>query len=1025
MDHSPYKFLDYYDFDDQDIFFGREKEINILVADIIVNRLVVLFARTGTGKTSLINAGVRPRLEKEDYETFYIRVEQDPAKATRDSMLDFLETKSERLKDPEKARELKEQLQGKKKQESLSMQLCLLVESLDKLVVLFLDQFEEFFLHIKDSKTRQEFIKDISELYRNADSGVQLVFSMREEYYYRMDEFREDIPSIFHKNSNLRLLPLDESQARDAIINPAAARDVQIDEQLAEEIIRDLQRHEEGMRAPSLQIICDTLWRREDPEDRHITLQDYEDLGRGQSILDRRLAQDLEDALGDAPELQALMQRLIPELKTDENTKYPRLISDLVNRLETTKESLEDLISRLRGVGILKETGHNVIEWASDYLAERTRKLQELVERIEIRRLWEGAIRASRDMSAATLDQGRKAYDLTDEELSDIYLSEETFNKISEHIEYIPSQGLAETIILLFDAALYHQQQLRRWFGQVAKQRQYDPYEILRLKIVDSRNHIELGTGAIELLAQLKTDRAIDLMGEALDKPDLALEAIRFLVEIPGDRATALLTRALQRDDLWRQVVQDLERVGTTRSVTLLEPLLQDEKTAFQVIDALDRLAKSERTLTSKAARDLLAGAVSKFEGETAVDSRASFVQNALGRLAESADDQAQSLAKRALKAWETATDIKRETKAVSQPRAAEPAGESQVLRKIITLRNISKVIPVISNSYRLAQIFRPQRGSSDEFNQSDTGDDFSIQEQLTKRWADEMQYPLVDDHDLARVAQYIQVKLDGSDVAKERYLEFLASYLLDMNRDDPDYEAAVQRMRTEGSSLRFSDVVYALGYPEFPDRVEDPLRTLASLSLPVYVTTSYYDFLERELVAVGKSPRSQVIFWQEGREYDHAREFYADPAFMATPAQPAVYHLFGLENFPSSLVLSEDDHMRFLISVVSDMDTQRPLVAPRLRQALTSSHLLFLGYDWLDWEFRTLFRFVLNYRLGESAKKGIFVHSRQRDRNIRSESHLNEYLQHYFNLKRFEIEWKPADQFIQELWSIWKDQQS
>jgi hypothetical protein len=1025
MDHSPYKFLDYYDFDDQDIYFGREKEINILVADVIVNRLVVLFARTGTGKTSLINAGVRPRLEKEDYETFYIRVEQDPAQATRDSMLDFLETKSERLKDPEKARDLKEQLQGKKKHESLSTQLCLLVESLDKLVVLFLDQFEEFFLHIKDSKKRQEFIKDISELYRNVDSGVHLVFSMREEYYYRMDEFREEIPSIFHKNSNLRLLPLDEGQARDAIINPAAARHVQIDGNLAEAIVKDLQRHEEGMRAPSLQIICDTLWRREDPEDRHITLQDYEDLGRGQSILDKRLAEDLEKALADAPELQTLMQRLIPELKTDENTKYPRLISDLVNKLETTKEKLEDLVSRLGGVGILKEIGDNVIEWASDYLAERTRKLQELVEGIEIRRLWEDATRASRDLSAATVDQGRKVYDLTDEELSAIYLSVETLNKISEHIEYIPSQGLAETVILLFDAALFHQQHVRRWFGQAAKQRQYDPYEILRLKIVDNRNHIDLGTGAIELLAQLKTERAIDLMGEALDKPDLALEAIRFLVEIPGDRTTELLTRALQRDDLWRQVVQDLERVGTTRSVALLEPLLQDEEKAFQVIDTLDRLAKSERTQTSKAAKDLLARAVTKFEQGRAADHQAPFAKDVLRRLAASADGQAQSLAKQALNDWEGAIETKREAKAVGQPRVAEPVGESQVLRKIITLRNISKIIPVISNSYRLGQIFQSPLGFSDQLSQSDTGDDFSIKEQLTRRWAAEVQYPLADDHDLARVAQYQQVQHDGSDVAKESYLEFLSSYLLDMNTEKPGYEDVVQSMRKERSSLRFPDVVHGLGYPEFPDGVEDPLRTLASLSLPVYVTTSYHDFLERELIAIGKSPRSQVVFWEESREYDDARQFYPDPTLMPTPAQPAVYHLFGLENFPGSLVLSEDDHMRFLISVASDIDTQKPIVVPKLRQALTSSHLLFLGYDWLDWEFRTLFRFVLNYRRGESAKQGIFVHSQQGDRNTRSENHLKEYLQHYFNLKRFEIEWKTTDGFIQELWSIWKDQQS
>src|SRR5215218_5120200 len=80
---SPYKYLDYYDLNDRDIFFGRESEILTLLADIVVGRLVVLFARTGTGKTSLINAGVRPRLEERDYKTFLVQVRQDPAESLR------------------------------------------------------------------------------------------------------------------------------------------------------------------------------------------------------------------------------------------------------------------------------------------------------------------------------------------------------------------------------------------------------------------------------------------------------------------------------------------------------------------------------------------------------------------------------------------------------------------------------------------------------------------------------------------------------------------------------------------------------------------------------------------------------------------------------------------------------------------------------------------------------------------------------------------------------------------------------
>ena len=80
---EPYKFLDSYGPGDHDIFVSRDREVETLVGDVISSRLVVLFAKTGTGKTSLINAGVRPRLADLDYETFYARVEHDPVDAVR------------------------------------------------------------------------------------------------------------------------------------------------------------------------------------------------------------------------------------------------------------------------------------------------------------------------------------------------------------------------------------------------------------------------------------------------------------------------------------------------------------------------------------------------------------------------------------------------------------------------------------------------------------------------------------------------------------------------------------------------------------------------------------------------------------------------------------------------------------------------------------------------------------------------------------------------------------------------------
>ena len=173
---------------------------------MVVSRLVVLFAKTGTGKTSLINAGVRPRLRDQGYTTYFIRVRRDPYA----SACEELE---------------RDKAVGPLGEAPFIDQLRTLVKRLGKRpVVLFFDQFEEFFLYGPDDPAKMErFIADVAEAYRDEALGIQFVFSMREEFFVEMDAFRDKIPTIFHNESNLRLRWFTEKQARDAMVKPARA----------------------------------------------------------------------------------------------------------------------------------------------------------------------------------------------------------------------------------------------------------------------------------------------------------------------------------------------------------------------------------------------------------------------------------------------------------------------------------------------------------------------------------------------------------------------------------------------------------------------------------------------------------------------------------------------------------------------------------------------------------------------------------------------------------------------------------
>jgi len=65
---QPYKGLQPYEEENQKIFFGREQERSILIDKILSNKLTLLFADTGVGKSSLLQASVIPELKQPERE---------------------------------------------------------------------------------------------------------------------------------------------------------------------------------------------------------------------------------------------------------------------------------------------------------------------------------------------------------------------------------------------------------------------------------------------------------------------------------------------------------------------------------------------------------------------------------------------------------------------------------------------------------------------------------------------------------------------------------------------------------------------------------------------------------------------------------------------------------------------------------------------------------------------------------------------------------------------------------------------
>lgn len=581
-EESPYKFLDYYKLEDQDIFFGRKAETRILLSDVVVARLVVLFAKTGTGKTSIINAAVRPALEERGYATFFIRVKKDPITSARYEI-----TKPEHEERWKKGlvwegNTFAEQL------ENVSRQLAMPI-------VLFFDQFEEFFIYPLDEELvskeeqlarRREFVSNIATIYHNPKSRVHVVFSMREEWFVEMDIFRDEIPKIFHNDSNLRLRWFNEEQARDAIKLPAKEFGVAIEDEVVDRLLADISVNNE-VEPAQLQIICDTLWQKTEGE--RITLGDYLRLGDPRStekitrqVLFRRLEEEFEK-IQDERQLQ-LLYALLPKLRTPKETKYvrdvPGLIKeltnddpslreiirddaerqDLIENLKSNGEPLNELINKLEGeIGLIRTSVRDnlkVIELSHDYLVKSLGDLQTRVKAIGPQRLLEKAMIGYEDSGAP--------------------ITREVFEKISEAAVSLTLD--AKQAVALFASALAYGINMKLWFERTPPE---DAWNILEAKIGD----VDEAEYVIDLLVELETDRAFKLLEQTLPLEEIATYALEVLGRKETSAAVIFLEKALKYSALAAQAQKALTRIERSK---------KHPAVAAQARDVLERFSREQ-----------------------------------------------------------------------------------------------------------------------------------------------------------------------------------------------------------------------------------------------------------------------------------------------------------------------------------------------------------------------------------------------------------------------------------------------
>lgn len=240
-------------------FHGRDEETAELARRVQRKLLTVLFGQSGLGKTSLLRAGLVPRLRGEGYCPVYVRVDYSP-----DSPSPSEQIKAAIYKASTAAgawTQAGTAVEGESLWEFLHHRGDLLRDAGGRTLVplLIFDQFEEVFtLGQADDAGRlraRQFLEDLADLAENrppaaleakidqdeaaaenfdfARADYRILIALREDYLAHLEGLKTLMPSI--TQNRMRLARMNGAQALSAVVKPGSAV---VSQEVAESIVR-------------------------------------------------------------------------------------------------------------------------------------------------------------------------------------------------------------------------------------------------------------------------------------------------------------------------------------------------------------------------------------------------------------------------------------------------------------------------------------------------------------------------------------------------------------------------------------------------------------------------------------------------------------------------------------------------------------------------------------------------------------------------------------------------------------------
>jgi len=556
-------------------FFGRDEEIAELARRVQRKLLTVLFGKSGLGKTSILRAGLVPRLREQGYCPVYVRIAYgretpEPAEQIKEAIRRAASASGEWTQAGVAA-------SGESLWEFLHHRDDVLRDGAGATLIplLIFDQFEELFTVAQSDEFGRartaRFITELADLVENrppqalerqfdeeegaaerfdfARSDYRVLIALREDYLAPLESLKKLMPSL--SQNRLRLAPMTGTQALEAVLRPGRGL---VSEEVAEAIVRFVAGGAEIANAevePSLlSLIC-------------------------RELNDTRLAQGREEISLDllAGSHEGILANFYERSLADQPAAVRRIIEDELLTESGFRENVaeETLLKRFETAGAAPGTLATLVN----------RRLLRIEERLDVRRVELthdvlcGIVKASRDQR-----HEREAREAAERVLAEQRAREQAARHALARARAVAigcillsMLALCAAVYAYFNAERAHRaEQMAQQSRALAEQARSHSEQLLGYLSDDFERELE-SFGQLEVLAQF-TQRQIDYF-HSLPPSLRSAETLRNGALALNEHAQALLslgeyTEGIKNTDDALRLLESLRRRGDTSEATLV-----------------------------------------------------------------------------------------------------------------------------------------------------------------------------------------------------------------------------------------------------------------------------------------------------------------------------------------------------------------------------------------------------------------------------------------------------------------------